>query len=213
MAKLITAKDVLACHEAGKTVCYIESGTIVTPAAYDEAKKNGICFENKSEPVSTPQSCSTRGLDGITSDELLELLKKLLMSGVGEDTKNNLPYRSVSHSNGLKIVKGGTVRMDDFDTGTPGAKVGFQELVNKDESKMSAGFLTIEQSSFAWKLPYEEIDYVISGTVSIEIDGQTYVARAGDVIFVPSGSDVIWASPDNAKIFYTTYPSNWSDLM
>ncbi|AGM98043.1 cupin domain-containing protein [Streptococcus iniae] len=127
--------------------------------------------------------------------------------------KPSLPYRSVVHSNGLKIVKGGTVRMDVFDTGNPEDKIGFQELVSKDESKMSAGFLTIDHSSFAWKLPYEEIDYVISGTVSIDIDGQTYVGRAGDVIFVPEGSDVVWGSPDNAKLFYTTFPANWADLM
>ncbi|MGT2753962.1 cupin domain-containing protein [Streptococcus ovis] len=212
MAKLITAKDVLQCHEAGQTVCYLEPGTIVTPAARDEAKKHGICFEDGKE-VCLSKGSSEKGLDGITSDELLCLLKKLLVADDATPAKEIPPYRCVSHANGLKVVKGGTVRMDDFDTGTPGAKVGFQELVSKDESKMSAGFLTIDHSKFAWKLPYEEIDYVISGTVSVEIDGQTYVGRAGDVLFVPAGSDVIWGSPDNAKIFYTTYPSNWSDLM
>ncbi|MGT2910857.1 cupin domain-containing protein [Streptococcus cameli] len=211
MAKLITAKDVICCHEAGQTVCCIEPGTIVTPAARDEAKKHGICFKEGKEECKTPNI--GKGLDSITSDELLCLLKKMLLTGDSEPAKETPPYRCVTHGNGLKVVKGGTVRMDDFDTGTPGAKVGFQELVSKDESKMSAGFLTIDHSSFAWKLPYEEIDYVISGTVSVEIDGQTYVGRAGDVLFVPAGSDVVWGSPDNAKIFYTTYPSNWSDLM
>ncbi|MFC3928981.1 cupin domain-containing protein [Streptococcus caprae] len=212
MAKLITAKDVLECHEAGKMLCCIEPGTIVTPAARDEAKKYGICLKEGAERGSTSQT-SGKGLDHLTSDELLTLLKKVLYTNDSEPVKETPAYRCVSHANGLKVVKGGTVRMDDFDTGTPGAKVGFQELVSKDESKMSAGFLTIDQSNFAWKLPYEEIDYVISGTVSVEIDGQTYVGRAGDVIFVPAGSDVVWGSPDNAKIFYTTYPSNWSDLM
>ena len=78
---------------------------------------------------------------------------------------------------------------------------------------MSAGFLTIDHSTFAWDLPYEEIDYVISGTLSVQIDGQTYVAREGDVLFVPSGSSVVWGSPDKARDFYTTFPSNWPDLM
>ncbi|MGT2935524.1 cupin domain-containing protein [Streptococcus castoreus] len=213
MAKLITAKDVLNCHQAGKTTCYLEPGTIVTPAARDEAKKHGICFEEGKKVRCQSQVSTEKGLDGITSDELLTLLKNMLLTGDSEPNKETPPYRCVSHTNGLKVVKGGTVRMDDFDTGTPDAKVGFQELVSQHESKMSAGFLTIDHSNFAWKLPYEEIDYVISGTVSIEIDGQTYVGRAGDVLFVPSGSDVIWGSPDNAKIFYTTYPSNWADLM
>lgn len=210
MAKLIVVKDVLECHEAGRTVCPIEAGTIITPAARDEAKKYSISFEV------CQQACSKNietNESGITSDEILDLLKKMLQPNDEKTEKVQLPYRCVAHSNGLKVVRGATVRMDDFDTGNPDAKVGFQELVSKDESKMSAGFLTIDHSSFAWKLPYEEIDYVVSGTVSVEIDGQTYVGREGDVIFVPSGSDVVWGSPDYAKIFYTTYPSNWADLM
>ncbi|WP_238599017.1 cupin domain-containing protein, partial [Streptococcus suis] len=108
------------------------------------------------------------------------------MNASDQSEKEVKPYRFVSHTNGMRIVRGSTVRMDDFDTGTPNTKVGLQELVGQNESKMSAGFLTIENSKFAWKLPYEEIDYVISGTVTIEIDGQTFVAREGDVIFVPS---------------------------
>ena len=210
MAKLIVAKDILECREAGKTVCYIEKGTIITPAAQDEAKKYGISLEC-SQQSSPKLSSADEG--SVTSDEILDILKQLLLANSDTSEKEELPYRMVAHENGMKVVRGATVRMDDFDTGTPGAKVGFQELVNQHESKMSAGFLTIDHSSFSWKLPYEEIDYVISGTVSVQIDGQTFVARAGDVLFVPSGSDVVWGSPDNAKIFYTTYPSNWADLM
>ncbi|HEM6017586.1 TPA: cupin domain-containing protein [Streptococcus suis] len=206
MAKLIIAKDILACKEANQSICYIEKGTIVTPAAQDEAKKYGISFE----------CCANRSTDieqQITADEILDILKNLLINNSDKSANNMKPYRFVSHTNGMKLVRGSTVRMDDFDTGTPNTKVGFQELVGQHESKMSAGFLTIERSKFAWKLPYEEIDYVISGTVTIEIDGQTFVAREGDVLFIPSGSDVVWGSPDNAKLFYTTYPSNWSDLL
>ncbi|HFU4060106.1 TPA: cupin domain-containing protein [Streptococcus suis] len=206
MAKLIIAKDILACKEANQSICYIEKGTIVTPAAQDEAKKYGISFE----------CCANRSTDTerqITADEILDILKNLLINNSDKSANNMKPYRFVSHTNGMKLVRGSTVRMDDFDTGTPNTKVGFQELVGQHESKMSAGFLTIERSKFAWKLPYEEIDYIISGTVTIEIDGQTFVAREGDVLFIPSGSDVVWGSPDNAKLFYTTYPSNWSDLL
>ncbi|ADX25409.1 MULTISPECIES: cupin domain-containing protein [Streptococcus] len=209
MATLIIAKDIAACHEAGQSICYIEKGTLITPAARDEAKKWGISFETCPPKE---ESSHHQSLDNISSDDLLALLKKMLMGTKETCQREDLPYRCVSHSNGLKMVRGSSVRMDDFDTGTPEAVVGFQELVGKDESKMSAGFLTIDQSSFAWDLPYEEIDYVISGTVSISIDGQTYVAREGDVIYVPSGSHVILGSPDKAKLFYTTYPSNWLDL-
>ena len=57
------------------------------------------------------------------------------------------------------------------------------------------------------------IDYVIEGTLTVTIDGTTYCAHAGDVLFVPSGSKVVWGSPDKARIFYATYPANWADLV
>lgn len=210
MSKLITAKDIIECSEAGKSICYIEPKTIVTPAAIDEAKKRGIEI---SECSGRCESSKETNEHGITSDEILCLLKKMLAGNETDEETVPLPYRCVKHPNGMKVVKGSTVRLDNFDTGNPKAKVEYQELVHKEESKMSAGFLTIDHSSFAWDLPYEEIDYVISGTVSVQIDGQIYVAREGDVIYVPSGSSVVWGSPDKAKIFYTTFPSNWPDLM
>lgn len=211
MAKLIVAKDILACYEKGQSICPIEANTIITPAAKDEAKKFGITFEEDCPKCDKANSNISKGKE-ISSNEILSLLKNLLKT-MDKEEKTCLPYRCVKHPNGLKVVKGSTVSMDVFDTGNPEDKVTYQELVSKDESKMSAGFLSIDHSNFAWKLPYEEIDYVISGTVSIEIDGQTYVGRAGDVLYVPKGSDVVWGSPDKAKIFYTTFPANWPDLM
>ena len=100
-----------------------------------------------------------------------------------------------------------------FDTGNPDATAYFQELVSKDESHISAGFLIIENSKFDWELTYEEIDYVIEGTLTITIDGKTYTAHAGDVLFVPANSKVVWGSPDRARVFYATYPANWADLL
>ena len=50
-------------------------------------------------------------------------------------------------------------------------------------------------------------------TSEYTIDGKKYTANAGDVLFVPSGSKVIWGSPDKARVFYATYPANWADLL
>ena len=126
---------------------------------------------------------------------------------------SNTPYEAEKDTNGLKVIRGNTVKMDVFDVGDPNVKAYFQELVSKEESKMSAGFLIIENSRFDWELTYEEIDFVIEGTLTIEINGKTFVAYPGDVLFVPSGSKVVWGSPDRAKVFYATYPANWSDLL
>ena len=144
------------------------------------------------------------------SGQVYQVLKALMERGLLEDIFK--PFESERHGNGLKVVRGGSVKMDVFETGTPGAKAFFQELVNKEESHISAGFLVIDHSEFPWELTYEEIDYVIEGTLTVTIDGKKYTAHPGDVLFVPSGSKVIWGSPDKARIFYATYPANWADL-
>ena len=219
MKRLICAKDMEEFLATGEKVFYIDKDVILTPSAKDIAKNNDISITT--EKVSEKEICSTscKGVESLDSNKLLEMFKELINEGLlqemlkilasGEDSK----FVSSCDESGLKVVRGSSVKMDVFDTGNPNNKVYFQELISKDESKMSAGFLIIEDSKFEWELTYEEIDYVIEGTVTVEINGKTYEANAGDVLFVPKGSKVVWGSPNKAKLFYTTYPANWADLL
>jgi ethanolamine utilization protein EutQ len=209
MKQLICAKDVETLNAEGKKVFYVENGSIITPSAKDAADAFGITFcEKTEEQIQAPAAFA--GMD-IDSEKIYKVLKTLMEKGLLNDILK--PYESESHGNGLKVVRGSTVKMDVFDTGDPSVKAYYQELVSKDESHISAGFLVIDHSSFEWELTYEEIDYVIEGTLTVTIDGKTYTAKAGDVLFVPSGSKVTWGSPDKARVFYATYPANWADLV
>lgn len=225
MKKLICAKDVEELNKQGKKVFPIDCKTIITPSAKDAAKLYGIKFSDNPacceetlvgsacEKISeVAANCGT----GIDSNMIFNVLKTLVDQGMLKGLLENvpsLPYNYEKGPNGLKVVRGNTVKMDYFDTGIPSNKVYYQELISKEDASMSAGFLTIEESKFDWELCYEEIDYVIEGTLTLTIDGKTYTAYPGDVLFVPSGSKVVWGSPDKAKLFYVTYPANWADLM
>lgn len=220
MKKLICAKDIEAVMLKGEKTLYVDGSEIITPSAQDLAKNNGIVFtaEAPAPKVQDLGVNKTPGIDNIDSEMLLDFFRKMMDKGLLEEMlqclkQKNLPFEAECDPNGLKVVRGNTVKMDVFDTGNPNAKAYFQELVNKEESKMSAGFLVIENSKFDWELTYEEIDYVIEGTLTVEINGKTYTAYPGDVLFVPSGSKVVWGSPDKARVFYTTYPANWADLL
>lgn len=217
MKRLITVKDVEDTVKEGKKIFHIDCDTIITPSATDLAKASGIEFTTAPETCCVVASEPLKGCEGgIDSNMIYTVLKAMIEKGLLEgllDGASDKPYCCETDVKGLKVVRGSSVKMDYFDTGNPDNKVYYQELVSKDESKMSAGFLTIEKSSFEWDLTYEEIDYVIEGTLTVTINGKTFTACAGDVLFVPSGSKVIWGSPDKARIFYTTYPANWADLM
>ncbi|MDR7240459.1 cupin domain-containing protein [Neobacillus drentensis] len=217
MKKLICAKDVEALEKQGQKVMFIDSKTIITPAAKDAAKVFGIEFSTEKKCSESDLSNLANSSSGeIDSQMIYTVLKALADKGMLKGLLQNLPsapYVAERDGGGLKVVRGNSVKFDVFDTGNPDNKVFYQELISKDESSMSAGFLTIEKSSFEWELTYEEIDYVIEGTVTVSINGKTYTAYPGDVLYVPSGSKVVWGSPDKAKLFYTTYPANWADLV
>ncbi|MDT2599589.1 cupin domain-containing protein [Enterococcus hulanensis] len=201
MKKLICGDDVARAHEAGETLC-VDANTIITPAAQDMIDELHLPLKESCEA----ENMEIRLPDGLNKETLLSVLKMILASETN-------PFQYEQHANGLKVIKGSSVEMVPFETGNPEAKVTYQELVSKEEAKISAGFLEIDHSQFDWELSYEEIDYVISGSLEITIEGKKYTANPGDVVFVPKGSKVTWASPDKVKLFYATYPANWPDLL
>ena len=206
MKQLICAADIEHLSKAGQKVCVVKPDTIVTPSARDAAETFGVKIQEES------CVCSTAA-EGIDSEKIYAVLKYLMEKGLLSDLMDAKPYEAERHENGLKMIRGSSVRMENLDTGTPGVKARYQELVHKDESHVSAGFLEIDHSEFPWELTYEEIDYVIEGTLTVTIDGKTYTCKPGDVLFVPAGSKVIWGSPDQVRVFYATYPANWPDLV
>lgn len=223
MKKLVCTDEVKAAAEKGQKVFSVECNTIITPAAKDLAKELGVEFATTSS-VTENRSCKDSGLQkkdnqgkSFDRDMIYQIVKAVLANNLLASLpapSSEPPFiTDCDPKSGLKIVRGRTVKYETFDTGDPSTNVAYREVVSKDDSKMSAGFLTIEKSSFEWELCYEEIDIVLEGSLSITINGETYEACQGDVLFVPKGSKVTWSSSGYVKLFYVTYPANWADLM
>lgn len=222
MKRLVSASEVKAAADQGQKIFCVDCQTIITPAAKDLAKELGVEFTTDAAQVNPVSNGScVQKQEGQATDidrnMIYQVVKAVLANGLLASTPASSPEKPYhadgNPKTGLKIVRGRTVKFDTFDTGDPSTHVTYQEVVSKDDSQMSAGFLTIEKSSFDWELCYEEIDIILEGTLSLTIDGETYYAHQGDVLFVPKGSKVTWGSPEYVKLFYVTYPANWADLM
>ncbi|MDQ7095090.1 cupin domain-containing protein [Desulfosporosinus sp. PR] len=223
MKKLICANEVKAAVEKGEKTFFVDCGTIITPAAQDLAKESGLEFTTASPAAGPKQSCEESGLRqeeslaaGLDRDVIYQVVKALFSSKLLANVPGGVPEAPFltegDPGSGLKIVRGRTVNFETFATGNPGDHVACREVVSKKDSQMSAGFLTIEKSSFVWELCYEEIDIVLEGSLTVTINNKTYEACQGDVLFVPKGSKVTWSSSGYVKLFYVTYPANWSEL-
>lgn len=122
--------------------------------------------------------------------------------------------RCVDPESGIMSVDCSNVEMERLDTGNPKDQVWVKDVTTADDNKnLAAGFLVIKESEFDWSLPYDEIDYIIEGELTIKVNGKEIVAKAGDVLLLPKGSKFTWSARKYSKSIYITYPANWQDLL
>ena len=109
-------------------------------------------------------------------------------------------------------MRGSSVRLGRFAAAGPGREVRLADVVTgKDASPMTAGFMSWGRAdSFPWKLDYDEIDYVLEGVLHIRLGERVVEGRAGDVLYIPKGSEIVFATPSRVRVFYVTYPADWA---
>lgn len=118
--------------------------------------------------------------------------------------------RSVDPS-GVIVVRGDSVQLCRFDTGGS-RSIGLTDLItSKDGSPMAAGIMSFARDdAFPWQLAYDEIDLVLEGTLQITIAGRTISGSAGDILYIPKGSAILFGTPNRTRVFYVTHPADWA---
>jgi ethanolamine utilization protein EutQ len=233
MKRLISVKNVDDAEKQGKKVIYIDSDTIITPSAKDAARASEIEFSTETPVCDAKSSSEGKAFEsvkacdsksscdgmaselakacdgGIDADTIYKVFKAMMDKGLLDgilDSVSDKPYMAESDPNGLKVVRGKSVKMEVLDTGNPNDKVFYQEIVNADDGcSMNAGFITIEDCKFEWETACEEIYYVVEGTLTVAVNGKVYTANSGDSVFFPKGAKLEFGSPDKMKAFYATY--------
>lgn len=116
-------------------------------------------------------------------------------------------------ASGVVVVRGGSVVLGAFAEAGAGKHVGLVDVVTEKDGPMGAGFMSFgKDDSFPWTLDYAEVDYVVEGVLRVEVGGRAVEAKVGDVVSIPKGSKIVFATPSRVKVFYVTYPANWASL-
>lgn len=124
---------------------------------------------------------------------------------------NSQSYRSVTGKGGIKVVDGSSVKFVTFDGAAP-HRVGIVDAITaQDNSSMAAGFMQWENAFFPWTLNYDEVDLVLEGELHVRHQGETMIARAGDVMFIPKGSAIEFGTPSAVRFLYVAWPANWQE--
>jgi len=224
--KLITSADVRSLLSSGQKTIQVDGGTIITPAARDMASELGVSFQTgPPNDISEKAGAMAGAADGAKETEAVDnknsispelitrIVKEVVASMPGLAQPREPEIVREEDPSGVRLVRGDTVQCDPFNTGNSKDKVGIKEILTLKESpNMCPGFMTVEDSAFSWELTYDELDYVIEGTLDIIVNGKTYRGKAGDVFYIPRNTTVTFSSPDKAKFFFATYPANWAEL-
>ena len=199
MAKLISAAELRELAGDKKQVA-VPVGAILTPSAYDLAKEMNLTIIRNSE-ADQPASRQQAGQEPCVS-EVQEIVRRVL----DKMTKPACANPRLTH------VKAAGIVMEPFEQAPSGQQIKLKDVITSREANLGAGFMEFDRSEFPWHLTYDEVDYVVEGTFTLQSGGVTYTCKAGDVLYIPKDTKVVFGSPTQARVFYVTYPANWADL-
>lgn len=145
--------------------------------------------------------------------QMIAQIVQQVLSGMGNTCAQANLDRVVDPNTGFMLIKSSTAQMDVFNDGTmdrPGIYI--KEFTNPQESpNMTSGVMEFDHSSLDWTLTYDEMDYVIDGTLEFIVNGQKFTGNAGDSFYIPANTHVTFTTPNKAKFFFVTYPANWAE--
>lgn len=134
-----------------------------------------------------------------------EQIKQLLMEILQEEQGNG-PIRKLSPRSVC------LTETDKLQTGNAMDRVYTRDLLSLEESpRLGCGVMVMEQTTFPWTLQYDEIDFVMEGTLSIICGNQTVTAGPGEGIYIPKGNKISFSAPEKARFLYVTYPADWKN--
>ncbi|MDB0438867.1 cupin domain-containing protein [Clostridioides difficile] len=145
--------------------------------------------------------------------DILEVLVRQIIEEKLNGSKNGVDFDRNKDISGITSIKLPKVKVDEsnrLDTGNPNDIVYTKDLFTLEESpRLGCGIMEMKETTFDWTLNYDEVDYIIEGTLDILIDGRKITASEGELILIPKGSSIKFSVPNYARFIYVTYPADW----
>ncbi|MGN0628522.1 MAG: cupin domain-containing protein [Oscillospiraceae bacterium] len=147
------------------------------------------------------------------SEELIkEIVAKVCENMKKEDS---MPFERNVLSNGMMSIKTDTVECGPFpfDIGAANKDVSLLDVVTLEESpNLGVGVMELKNGTeFPWTLNYDEVEYVIDGTIVLKSEAGDVTAHAGDMTFIPKGTSIHFSTPDHVRFIYISYPADWAN--
>ena len=225
MKKLISAETIRQAKAGGQTCLAAGKDVLVTPEARSLAEELGIRLDDgaaaATPAAADPALAAIRAAilaklpaEAANKPELVEqIVSKVCLAQKNTAAKPQAPAAATATKTdgaGIKLVRGADVHLGVFPGAGTDKQVGIADVITAaDGAPIAAGFMAWSQCFFPWTLDYDEIDLVLEGELHIRHNGQTYVGKSGDVLYIPKGSAIEFGTTSAVRFFYVTYPANW----
>ena len=203
MKILITANEVRAFAKTNEKRMSLAPGTIITPAAWDEARECGISIETNAPPQETPTDKAAMESGCVTPEFLARIVGEVI--ACLQQTKQITTEPLDTDPSGLKRIRSDRMVFSGAATGDSCDNVKTCELFGpRDGAGFSTRILTLADTSFSRELKFDETWHVLEGTLEFTVNGNRFAGAPGDTFFLPAHRMITLSTSEKAKIFAVT---------
>lgn len=139
-------------------------------------------------------------------------IESVIRKIIEEEAAGGEPERRVQDPSGVIAIDPKGMELEKFPFPIESEQVWLKDVLTLEESpRLGCGIMELDHTSFAWTLTYDEVDYVIEGTLEIVIDGRRVTAGPGEIVFIPKDTKIRFSTPDRTRFMYVCYPANWAE--
>ncbi len=222
--RLYTAADIHSLvRDQKQSTLWVAKGELVTPLALDAARELGLevryeqdellgdlpAWSGAAQKLAQARPKTESVAPQRETGDSLEAMVRQIVTAMVAGCHPPKPDTPVRH------VDGRTIHLEPFpfDVKRPEMDIKLVDVIGSEHgSPMAAGMMSFRVGSFPWTLNYAEIDLVLEGELHIETTKGTVIGKPGDVLYIPEGSGISFATPSWTKFFYVTFPAEWSAL-
>jgi ethanolamine utilization protein EutQ len=94
---------------------------------------------------------------------------------------------------------------------TPTGTTSIARVINASNSRhMGGGIEYLENTVIDWTVTYDEILFICEGALTLEFGGARHTCTAGDIVWLPEGTQLKYIAKERAGYFYALYPVDWA---
>jgi ethanolamine utilization protein EutQ (cupin superfamily) len=134
--------------------------------------------------------------------ELEAIVKKIVadkLSGPKDDTRQ-ASQGAVSQWGGVSLISGDLLFEQSPEPAIPGKMQVSETFRCHKDSSLTVTCMKWENTAFERIVESPEISMVVEGQFDLTVDGQTFTARPGDILYMVKGAKVAYASNDDVKL-------------